>query len=177
MNNQNTGLVVGIVLVLLLVVFGYGYYMNKNKTTQVNVNTAIPTNIPPTIGITSTETVTPNPSITEKTTKTTTVNLAAQNNSNQSGTATLIEENGKLVVTLSLSGGTFTEPQPAHIHMGACPTPGNIVYPLTNVVNGKSITTLNVTMDQLKAKLPLAVNVHKSATEASVYTACGDISL
>jgi hypothetical protein len=175
MNNQNTGLVVGIILVLLVAVFGYGYYLNNNKNGTVNINTMDTTTPPP--PMTTTETVSPNPSLTESMTKTTTVNLDEQNDSGQSGTATLIEENGQTTVTLSLTGGTFTEPQPAHIHMGSCPKPGDVVHPLTNVVNGKSVTTLNVTMDQLKAQLPLAINVHKSASEMAAYTACGDVKL
>lgn len=175
MNNQNTGLLVAIILILLIAVFGYGYYLNSNRTAQINVK-ATATNTPAEATTAPTQIMTPNPSTT-MTTKTTTVDLTAQNNSGQTGTATLLEENGKLVVTLNLSGGTFTNPQPAHIHMGACPKPGDVVYPLTNVVDGKSVTTLNTTMDQLKAKLPLAINVHKSATDINTYTACGDIKL
>jgi hypothetical protein len=106
-----------------------------------------------------------------------TVTLQAQNNSGQSGTAVLTELNGSSVrVVLNMQGGTFTQPQPAHIHSGACPNPGAVQYPLTNVVNGTSETTLNVSMDTLMQSADqLAVNVHKSTAEASVYTACGNI--
>ncbi len=103
------------------------------------------------------------------------VDLAEQNSSGQSGTATITEENGKAVVVLDLSGGSFTTPQPAHIHVGACPTPGTVKYPLTNVVDGKSSTTLAVDMKTLMSQLPLAVNVHKSAAAINTYTACGDL--
>jgi len=105
------------------------------------------------------------------------VKLGEQNTSGQSGTATLTPtKDGKVTVVLALTGGKFTAAQPAHIHEGSCPTPGAVKYPLTNVVNGKSTTTLNVSMaDLLKAAPKLSVNVHKSAAETSVYTACGDI--
>ncbi len=105
------------------------------------------------------------------------VKLGEQNGSGQSGTATLKPtKDGKVTVTIDLTGGKFTAAQPAHIHEGSCPTPGTVKFPLTNVVNGNSTTTLNVSMaDLLKAAPKLAVNVHKSAAEVSSYTACGNI--
>lgn len=106
---------------------------------------------------------------------TATVALAAQNNSKETGTATLREVNGKVVVTLNVTGEPKGAVQPAHIHLGACPNPGAIKYPLTNVVDGKSETALNVTMDKLRGELPLAVNVHKSASQSKVYVSCGNL--
>lgn len=105
-----------------------------------------------------------------------TVPLAQENKSGESGTATLKEANGQVTVTITLTGYAKDVAQPAHIHAGSCPGVGAVKYPLTSVVNGKSTTVLQVTLDQLKAQLPLAVNVHKSAKEASVYTACGPLS-
>ncbi len=106
-----------------------------------------------------------------------TVTLQAQNNSGQSGTAVLTELNDSTVsVVLNMNGGNFTQPQPAHIHIGACPNPGAVQYPLSNVMNGKSETTLNVNMEKLlSSSQTLAINVHKSAAESSVYTACGNL--
>lgn len=108
-----------------------------------------------------------------------TVKLAEQGGSGQSGTARLEEDaDGKLVVTLALSGGSFPSPQPAHIHVGACPNPGAVKYPLTNVVGGASVTTLDTTWAELEAMGgALAVNVHKSAAESKVYTACGNLPI
>lgn len=103
------------------------------------------------------------------------VALSAQNNSNESGTATLKETDRKVVVSLSVTGEPKGAIQPAHIHLGSCPNPGAVKYPLTNVVDGKSETTLNVTMDQLRGELPLAINVHKSAAQSKVYVSCGDL--
>lgn len=104
------------------------------------------------------------------------VTLSEENKSGESGTATLVEKNGKVVVTVSLTGFTQDVSQPAHIHVGACPGVGTIKYPLKNVVNGSSETTIDATMDDLKKGLPLALNVHKSADQMRVYTACGDIT-
>jgi hypothetical protein len=70
----------------------------------------------------------------------------------------------------------FTAPQPANIHVGHCPSPGAVQYPLVNVVNGKSTSELDVSMEDILASAPeLSVNVHKSAAESKVYTACADI--
>ncbi len=107
--------------------------------------------------------------------KTATVTLGAQNNSKEMGTATLKEVDGKVTVTLDLTGTPKGVSQPAHIHTGSCPNPGAIKYPLTNVVDGKSETTLDVTMDKLRSELPLAVNIHKSAAQSKVYVSCGNL--
>jgi len=102
------------------------------------------------------------------------VTLQDQNGSGQDGTATLYEREGKTVVMVEVQKGTKT-PQPAHLHMGMCPKPGGVKYPLVNVVEGKSETTLDVPLSQLLAELPLAVNIHKSAAIIDTYVACGNI--
>jgi hypothetical protein len=104
-----------------------------------------------------------------------TITLNEQNGSGESGGATLSGADTQLTVTISLSNGT-AEPQPAHIHKGTCanldPKP---LYPLNNVVNGKSETTLPITLGDLMGG-EYAINVHKSATAANIYVACGDLS-
>lgn len=109
-------------------------------------------------------------------TRTIVVPLSAQNNSGESGTATLTEIDGKTNVTLVLNGAPSGVTQPAHIHTGTCATIGGVVYPLTFPLNGRSDTTLGVTIDNLLSQLPLAINVHKSTSEANIYVSCGDIS-
>lgn len=125
------------------------------------------------------------PSISQPTTLNSTSSLAtelvipleSQNNLGQSGSARITENaQGKAVVSLTLTGGDFSEPQPAHIHVGACPIPGAIKYPLTSVENGTSQTTLPIGLAELQLSADkMAINVHKSAAEASVYSACGDL--
>lgn len=107
-----------------------------------------------------------------------TVQLSAQNNSGESGTAVLTDMGGgKTMVTITLTGAPSGVAQPAHIHNGTCanldPKP---VHPLTALQNGKSETTVNVALADLMAK-PFAINVHKSQAEASVYVACGNIPM
>jgi hypothetical protein len=104
------------------------------------------------------------------------VTMNAQNGSGESGTATLSEENSQLTVTLDLTNGP-SGPQPAHIHKGTCAAlDPNPLYPLASVVDGKSVTTFSdVTLAQLMSG-EYAINVHKSATEASTYVSCGDLT-
>ena len=104
------------------------------------------------------------------------VNLTELNESGEAGTATLKEVNGKVTVTLSLTGAAEGVTQPAHIHKGECPGVGAVVYPLTFPVDGQSVTTLDVSLDELSAQLPLAVNVHKSAAQSATYVSCGELS-
>lgn len=103
------------------------------------------------------------------------VTMKEQNGSKQVGTATIADADGKAKVTVKIVAGMQDAPQPAHIHVGVCPAPGAVAYPLSAVVNGMSETTLAISTTELLSKLPLAINVHKSKDEASVYTSCGDI--
>jgi hypothetical protein len=108
-------------------------------------------------------------------TKGVTVKLGAQNKSGQSGTARLTPAGDKTKVELNMKGAPKGTPQPAHIHEGTCakldPKPK---YPLENVVDGKSTTEVPADIKTLTAG-KLAINVHKSAEEAKVYVACGNI--
>jgi hypothetical protein len=103
-----------------------------------------------------------------------TVPLKALNGSGESGRAVLRDTKAGLVVMLTLTGGKGI--QPAHIHKGSCakldPKPW---YPLKNVINGKSTTTIaGVTIGEIIGKS--AINVHKSLKEIPVYVACGDVA-
>lgn len=100
-----------------------------------------------------------------------------QNNSGESGIATISEIEGKVVVNLRLVGLGFSAPQPSHLHLGTCGAPGEVVYSLTNVVNGQSQTTLDVDMETFSIKPPLILNVHKSEAESDIYVSCGQVSL
>ena len=104
-----------------------------------------------------------------------TVELAEQNGSGQSGTATLTAAgDGATEVVIELNEGT-ADPQPAHIHAGTCadldPQPK---YPLDGVVDGGSRTTVQAPLSELRNGR-LAINVHKSEAEIQTYVACGDI--
>lgn len=158
---------VWIVIVIILGAGGYYLFMNKPSQTVYPQNTT---------GDSQTlESVNTTPTASEAVTKT--ITLAEQNESSESGTAVLTEKDGKVMVTLNLTGAPSTTPQPAHIHAGSCPDVGAVAYPLTDAVNGVSETTLDVSLADLAGKQPLGINVHKSAAQLKVYVACGDLSL
>lgn len=106
---------------------------------------------------------------------TVTVQLEALSDSGQTGTATLLPEGDKTKVVIHLTGGRGGGDQPAHIHLGRCdnldPTPK---WSLEPVKEGQSETLLDVPLDTI-LKQNVAINVHKSVSEASVYVACGNI--
>lgn len=108
-------------------------------------------------------------------TNTLTVTMNAQNNSGETGTATLTQVSGGVQVVLAIKGGPATA-QPAHIHTGTCADLKGVVYPLTSVTAGASTTTVKgITIDQL-LKSPMAINVHKSAADLATYVSCGNIT-
>jgi hypothetical protein len=93
----------------------------------------------------------------------------------QPGTVTLTPQGDQTVVAISVG------PNPAgngadelvHIHVGQCPGVGAVQYPLTNVVGGKSTTTVNVALSAVLDGNH-SINVHRgtAAPESGVYTAC-----
>jgi hypothetical protein len=105
---------------------------------------------------------------------TVTITMKAENGSGEDGTATLAQKGDDVVVTLALKNGTTT-PEPAHIHDGTCAKLGGVHDPLTNVVSGKSTTTVkNTKLADLQTGA-FAINVHKSADDLGTYVSCGDI--
>lgn len=104
-----------------------------------------------------------------------TIQLNEEGNSGQSGTATFKGVNGKVMVTLNLSGAPKGVAQPTHIHGSLCPGTDASKYSLTSLIDGKSETTLNVSLEKFLSQLPLAVNIHKSVAEAGKYVACGNL--
>lgn len=124
-------------------------------------------------------TQTPTPSVaptSAPTEKPFTVTLKAQKNSRQSGTAQFEDVGGgKTKVTISLTGDAPTVPQPAHIHTGTCIKSGNILYPLTDVIQGKSETIVNASIPAIQTNGMTVINVHKSAADMDIKTTCGEL--
>jgi Cu/Zn superoxide dismutase len=104
-----------------------------------------------------------------------TVPLKALNNSGETGTATLTQKGDDILVAVKMNNPTSAN-QPIHIHPGTCanlnPKPQ---YPLKNVADGSSTTTLTgMKLSSLQTG-NFAINVHKSTDEVGTYVACGDI--
>lgn len=109
--------------------------------------------------------------------KSATVDLRQESGSGQTGVLVLSEENRKTKATLAVTNSVSGIEQPAHLHESSCDDLGPVAYPLNNIINGRSETLIDVSLDQLLVQLPLAVNVHKSVAEPKVYVSCGDIKI
>ncbi|MHB1233716.1 MAG: hypothetical protein ACYCZQ_14215 [Burkholderiales bacterium] len=104
-----------------------------------------------------------------------TVNLEAQNNSGETGTATLTPEGRKTKVVIEMSNATAGVAQPAHIHKGTCANLDKAPkWKLKPVKDGKSTTVVPASLKTI-LKDKTAINVHKSLKEIKDYVACGDI--
>jgi hypothetical protein len=106
-----------------------------------------------------------------------TVTLSAQNGSGETGTATLTKSGEKQTkVVLNVTGAPAGVNQPVHIHKGTCATlDPKPAYPLSPVVDGKSETTVNASLDSLQ-KDGYAINGHKSAQDVKTYVFCGNVA-
>ncbi len=155
------------VIIALLAIGGGTYAVKKSRDMKKESKETAATTTDSTIGTMGTSTI-----------GALVIKLNEQNNSGQSGQAVITQVGSSTVkVIVNLTGKPSGVPQPAHIHLGSCPNPGAVKYPLTNVGNGASQTEIQgLTLQQLLGERPLAINVHKSTTEASVYVACGDIT-
>lgn len=104
-----------------------------------------------------------------------TVTLGPGRDGSQPGTAVLTPQGDKTQVVINVQPGPPGVPQPAHIHVGTCPGVGAVKYPLTNVVDGKSTTIVDDSLQDL-LKGGYAINVHKSVSEIGIFVACGNVS-
>lgn len=105
-----------------------------------------------------------------------TIALDTQNDSGQSGLATLTARGAKTEVVAFLSPGTL-ESEKIHIHAGQCGTDtlGGVAHALTSFVGGfgPTVSSVDVPLNRMQTG-DFAINAHK-AGETSVYTACGNI--
>lgn len=103
-----------------------------------------------------------------------TLPLAQENGSGQSGTATLTSAgDGRTTVVLELSNPPEA-PQPAHVHPGPCGDLGDPIAGLQNLVDGRSESTVSMSLDDLRTG-DLVVHAHKSEAEFEISVACAPI--
>jgi hypothetical protein len=99
------------------------------------------------------------------------VKLGAMNGSTESGTATLIPKGDKTVVVIDVANGT-KDPQPSHFHLGTCDKYNpHHEYNLAPVVEGKSTTTLDASIEKLTGG-DMVINVHKSMVDVATISSC-----
>jgi hypothetical protein len=104
-----------------------------------------------------------------------TINMGQQNKSGQNGQAWVKDTPGGLWVKVAVKNEPRGASEPAHIHMGTCAKLNAPIKPLSNVVNGSSVTTVKgVTVAWLK-KGHYAINAHQSAANLKHYVSCGDL--
>ncbi len=103
-----------------------------------------------------------------------TVPLGPGRNGTQEGTATLTADGSRTIVTIDITPGEPGVPQPAHIHEGSCPNVGAVAFPLQDVVDGRSTTTVEASLSELLSG-GLSINVHRSQAAIAEYTSCGNI--
>jgi hypothetical protein len=102
-----------------------------------------------------------------------TLDLAAQNDSGQSGTARLTADGQKTRVVVELASPPDVA-QPSHIHMGTCDEIGDVVAPLENVVDGRAESVVDMSLAELR-RGGLIVHAHMSEAEYDTSVACAEI--
>ncbi|MFW6075936.1 MAG: hypothetical protein ACOC9Y_10095 [Chloroflexota bacterium] len=84
-------------------------------------------------------------------------------------------ENGESTVTILLTQGLQdASVHPVHIHEGTCDDLGDVAYPLNNIEDGSSETTIEVDLADLRTGA-FAINAHESEENISNFIACADI--
>lgn len=102
------------------------------------------------------------------------IELASQNNSDQSGEATIEAVEEGVVLALNLNNAPEGVNQPAYIYTETCAGAGESIYPLTGLVDGKSETIIAATLEDIKSSpQALSIRIFKSDTE-NVVVACGN---
>jgi hypothetical protein len=103
-----------------------------------------------------------------------TVQLAEQDGSGQSGTATFTSlDESRTTIVLELTNPPEV-PQPAHVHSGTCDDLGDPVVALTNLENGTSETEAAMSLERL-VQGDLVIHAHKSEAEFDVSVACAPV--
>ncbi len=93
----------------------------------------------------------------------------------QCGTITLTAAGGKTKVVIEIKNEPAGAIEPSHIHKGVCGHAGAVVWPLTDVVAGHSITVVGAPISKIDVTGD-SVNIHQSAAQLNKYMACGNLA-
>ncbi len=91
------------------------------------------------------------------------------------GGASIRGVDGQVEVTVFISEGDTDGVHPVHIHDGTCDDLGGVAYPLEDIVDGESVTTLE---DLELADImtgEYAINAHMSEDDMGTHVMCGNI--
>ncbi len=107
----------------------------------------------------------------------TTVRLEAQNKSGIDGTAMLKDNgNGTTTISIKLNNTRANSMHPGHLHEGTCKgTIPTIRYPLEDVMDGKSETTVKAPLERLLSE-ELYINLHPSHEKLYPVITCGGLN-
>lgn len=151
---SNRGFITVLSATILIIVFGFIFFQDKLKTKEHfrRLEKAIyrPTTIE--------------------------VELVEMNNSGITGNVIITDLHGYTYVTARLDGVDDQLAKPMNIRSGTCDDLGEVVYPLVDAINSKSLSPpLETTLGVMATQMPLAINVHTSVREAGISAACGNI--
>lgn len=91
------------------------------------------------------------------------------------GGASIRGVDGGVEITVFISAGDEGGTHPVHIHDGTCEELGDVAWPLENIEDGESVTTLeDVSLADLMTG-DYAINAHQSEDEMDVYVMCGNV--
>ena len=108
----------------------------------------------------------------------TTVHLLEHGNSGQFGSATLTSAGAatRVVISVAPTGETAGAGQPAEVRAGNCGSIGAVVHRLADVVDGRSITTIDAPLTGLlDGNTALVVRRPEAGSEAPSMAACGNV--
>lgn len=90
------------------------------------------------------------------------------------GGASVRGVDGQVEVTVFISEGDEGGEHPVHVHEGTCEELGDVAYPLENITDGESVTTLDLELSELMTG-DYAINAHQSEDEMDVNIMCGNV--
>lgn len=104
-----------------------------------------------------------------------TLDLEPVEDSGVAGNVRIESQDGEATVTILLTQGLEDESvHPVHIHEGTCDDLGGVAYPLNNIEDGSSETTIDVDLADLRTGA-FAINAHESEENIDTFIACADI--